>query len=428
VRRRLLAVVVATTALVVVAFALPLGALVRSVARDRAITAAERDSAALAPVLAVTSDAVLLEAAVDRTALGADGRLSVVLPDGTVLGDAGPVDDEALAFARQRRTSFSHEAADGLALYSAVVTGTGDVSVIRARVPDELLDEGVIAAWAALGAVALALVVAAAFVADRLARSLTREAVGVAATARALAGGDPGARVVPGSTPELVEAAGALNLLADRIDELRATERERVADLSHRLRTPLTALRLDAERTGHADVISSVDRLEAAVTELVRTARRPLHASPVGARCDVVAVARDRAAYWSALAEDDGRAWTADLPDEPVVVDLGGEEMAAAIDALVGNVFAHTPDGTPYRLSVARGPVAAVAVDDGGPGIPAPDDVLVRGQTGAASTGLGLDIARQAAEAAGGSIAIGPSSMGGTRVELRFAADPNSRP
>jgi signal transduction histidine kinase len=49
---------------------------------------------------------------------------------------------------------------------------------------------------------------------------------------------------VPGPTPELADAARALNRLADRIDELRAAERERVADLSHRLRTPLTGLRL----------------------------------------------------------------------------------------------------------------------------------------------------------------------------------------
>jgi hypothetical protein len=51
VRRRLVLVVLATTGLVVVAFALPLGALVRSIARDRAVAAADRDAASLAPVL-----------------------------------------------------------------------------------------------------------------------------------------------------------------------------------------------------------------------------------------------------------------------------------------------------------------------------------------------------------------------------------------
>jgi signal transduction histidine kinase len=422
VRRRLLLVVLATTTLVVVAFAIPLGGLVRSVARDRAISAAERDAAALAPVLALTTDPDAVRSAIERTTLGAAGRLSVVLPDGVVVGDPTPVDPDALALARGRQRSFSVEDDAGRWSYAAVVTGAGEASVLRARIPAAELDAGVRAAWLALGAVALGLVVAAAVLADRLARSLTREAVGMAATARALAAGDPAARVVPGATPELADAAGALNLLADRIDALRAAERERVADLSHRLRTPLTALRLDADRTGNAEVAAGVDRLEAAVSELVRSARRPLHESPVGARGDVCSVARDRVAFWSALAEDDGRAWSGAVPDGSIEVGLGADELGAAIDALIGNVFAHTPEGTPYRLEVVAGDGAlvVVAVDDGGPGIVDPAAVLERGRTGAGSTGLGLDIARQAAEAAGGSISIGPSPLGGARVELRF--------
>ena len=154
-------------------------------------------------------------------------------------------------------------------------------------------------AWLALGAVALALVAAAAVIADRLARSVTRDATELAGTARALAAGEGDARAEPGPTPELAEAARALNLLAERIDELRAAERERVADLSHRLRTPLTALRLDAEAAGETRVVDGVERLEAAVSELVRSARLPLHDSAVSATCDVAAVARERAEFWT---------------------------------------------------------------------------------------------------------------------------------
>jgi hypothetical protein len=93
-RRRLLLVVVATTSLVVVAFAVPLGALVRSVARDRALSAAERDLGALAPVLALSPDEpAVIEDAIARTGAGADGRLTVWLPDGTRLGDPTRDDD-----------------------------------------------------------------------------------------------------------------------------------------------------------------------------------------------------------------------------------------------------------------------------------------------------------------------------------------------
>lgn len=421
-RRRLLLVVVATTSLVVVAFAIPLGALVRSVNRDRAIGDAERDIAALAPVLAVTSDDPgLVTAAIDRTDTGADGRMAVWLPDGTQLGDPTTDDTAALTLARDRRRAFSQHRDDALELYTPVVTGPSDVSVVRARLPDDLLNEGVATAWLALAGVAAALVAVAVVIADRLARSVTRDATGLASTARALAAGRADARSDPGRTPELAEAARALNLLADRIDELRAAERERVADLSHRLRTPLTALRLDAEAVGAVEVVADVDRLELAVSDLIRAARRPLHPGVVGETCDLGGVARDRADYWSALADDDGRTWTLDVPGLPSPVRLSRQEAGAAIDALVGNVFAHTPDGSPYALTVqVIDRTIRLDVDDAGPGIANPEAVGHRGVTGSGSTGLGLDIARRAAEAAGGTLVIGASPLGGARISLEL--------
>jgi signal transduction histidine kinase len=390
------------------------------VARDRAITAAERDAAALAPVLALTNDSGDVTAAIARTATGADRRLSVFLPDGRLLGDTSPPDKTALALATGRRVAFSAQAGAGLVVYSPVITAGGSVSVIRARIPGRLLDAGVHASWTALGAVAIALTGAAVLIADRLARSLTRDASAVAETARSLASGQSSARVTPRSTPELADAGRALNLLADRIDELRTAERERVADLSHRLRTPLTALRLDAEAAQNTAVLTGVERLETAITELVRAARRPLHSSPVGATCDLADIARGRAGFWSALADDDNRPWTLDIPAERrLVIRLGGDDTAAAIDALIGNVFAHTPEGTRYAIAVTDdGSTACLSIDDAGPGIPEPQRVLARGVTDAGSTGLGLDIARQAAHIAGGTITIGPADLGGASVTL----------
>ena len=420
-RRRLLLVVLATTGLVVVAFAVPLGALVRSVARDRAVATAERDAASLAPVLALDPSPESVSAALASTATGADGRLAVWLPDGTTVGEPVPADDDPVVLARRQGRSFARGRDGGVDAYTAVVTGSGEVAVVRANVPGELQDEGVRTAWLALAGVAVVLVAAAAVIADRLARSVTRDATELAATARALAAGNEEARAATGTTPELADAARALNLLADRIDELRAAERERVADLSHRLRTPLTAMRLDAEAAGDADLVRDVDRLEGAISELIRSARRPLHAGPVAASCDLAAVVRERAGFWSALAEDDGRDWEARTPEGPVPVGLSAEEAGAALDALVGNVFAHTDEGTAYalRLDVADGR-ARLAVEDAGPGIDDPG-VLDRGATraGSGSTGLGLDIARQAAEAAGGTLTIDRSpALGGARVVL----------
>ena len=61
-----------------------------------------------------------------------------------------------------------------------------------------------------------------------------------------------------------------------------------------------------------------MDRLEAAVSDLIHSARRPLRPGLAADSCDLTAVARDRA-----LADDDGRAWTLDVePDRPAPVRL----------------------------------------------------------------------------------------------------------
>jgi signal transduction histidine kinase len=420
VRRRLLLVTLAVTSLLVAAFAVPLALLVREVAHDRALTEAERDIAALAPVLAVTTtDEELLEAAIARTAAGQDGRLTVWLADGTQLGDPTSDDTDDVALAGDQQVAFSRRVDGGVALYSPVVVGQDQVVVLRARVPDALRDEGVATSWTILAVVAAALLVVAVVATDRLARSVTRPAADLAATSRALAGGDRAARATAAGPPEIADVADAVNLLADRIDELRAAERERVADLSHRLRTPLTALRLDAEALGATGLVADVDRLEAEITELIREARRPLHEEVV-VRCDLAAVAEERTAFWGALADDDGRSWTWEVePPGRHLVRLSAADAAAAVDVLLGNVFAHTPEGAPYQVGlVAAGGRVRLRVDDAGPGIAEPEAALDRGTSRSGSTGLGLDIAASTARAAGGTLVIGRSPIGGARVEL----------
>jgi len=249
----------------------------------------------------------------------------------------------------------------------------------------------------------------------------------LARTSRDLAAGDTQARAAVAGPPEIADVAEALNLLADRIGELLVAERERVADLSHRLRTPMTALRLDAESAGAEAVLQDVDRLEAEVSELIRTARRPLHEG-MARRCDLAAVVADRAAFWGALADDDGRRWSCTVvPEGAHPVRMDADDAAALIDVLVGNVFAHTADGTPYSVTVTSGPRGTeLAVEDGGPGVDDPDSVLDRGTSAAGSTGLGLDIAVTTARAAGGDLRIERATLGGTRVvvDLPTADDP----
>ena len=98
-----------------------------------------------------------------------------------------------------------------------------------------------------LGLLGLGLLAVSLLVADLLARRLTRPLSEVAAVSHRLAHGDLDARAGVDGPPEVRQVSAGLNLLAGRITELLAQERATVADISHRLRTPLTALRIDVE-------------------------------------------------------------------------------------------------------------------------------------------------------------------------------------
>ncbi|MCA1845232.1 MAG: HAMP domain-containing histidine kinase, partial [Actinobacteria bacterium] len=235
----------------------------------------------------------------------------------------------------------------------------------------------------------------------------------------------------------------AFNRLGDRVGELLEAERELVADLSHRLRTPLTVLRLDAEGLENPAesrrLADDVDELERAVTGVIRQARKPVREDLiVPAETDAAKVAQDRLAFWAPLAEDQERPFefvtVIDGEDErnsrSTTVAVAADELEAAVDALLGNVFAHTPEGTAFRVevrSLSDGGIS-LAVEDSGAGLS--PDLVERGVSGAGGTGLGLDIARRTAEAHGGVFRIGRSAAGGARIAPEFptTGSPAERP
>jgi signal transduction histidine kinase len=283
-------------------------------------------------------------------------------------------------------------------------------------------------AWLLLAALGVLFVGVGLAVADRLARAVVRPIAGLSAVSHRLAAGDLSARADPAGPPEVRDVAVALNHLAGRIRELLQQERETVADLSHRLRTPLTALRLEAEALpdpAQAHRIGArVDAVERTVSGLIRHARR--RAGPGPGRCDAAAVVRERVAFWSVLAEDTARAVTAEIAPGRLPVAVDAEELSAAVDALLGNVFAHTADGVAFAVRLAERPGggAELTVADEGPGLPAgAGDPTGRGVSGAASTGLGLDIARRAAEQSGGGLRLVAGPGAAVVLELGPPAD-----
>jgi signal transduction histidine kinase len=130
----------------------------------------------------------------------------------------------------------------------------------------------------------------------------------------------------------------------------------------------------------------------------------------------------ERVQFWSALADDQGRGWQVTLPPGPLPVRAGAEDLAAAVDALLENVIAHTPEGSGFSVSLSPLPAggATLVVSDEGPGIAV--DALARGRSDRGSSGLGLDIARRCAEAGGGSMVIDAAPGGGARVTLQLVA------
>ncbi|MGW0630584.1 sensor histidine kinase [Streptomyces sp. NPDC002758] len=316
------------------------------------------------------------------------------------------------------------ERPDGREIVVAVLGRPDGTAVIRVFVPAAEMTRGVARAWLVLVGLGLSLLLLGLLVADRLSRTLVAPIAELSAVSHQLARADLTARARPVGPPELREVAGALNHLAGRIQELLREEREQVADLSHRLRAPLTSLRLEAESLAEpaeaSRIAVRVDAMERAVTGLISQARHRRDAQ-ADAACEATAAVRDRVAFWTVLAEDTGRAVTLDVAASgPLPVGVPADELAAALDALLGNVFAHTADGTAFAVTLAprSGGGALLTVADDGPGLSS--DQVRRGASGGGSTGLGLDIARRVAQSSGGRLDLATSPTGGARVTLEL--------
>ncbi|WP_069769656.1 HAMP domain-containing sensor histidine kinase [Streptomyces sp. LUP30] len=433
-RWALVKVCLAVTTMVVVAFAVPLGLVVKEMARDRAFSNAEREAAVVVPALSITTDRDQLERVV--ASAGADDGMAVHLPagDGRAAVDLGrqraaASDVEAV---RKLGRASTTDVPGGSALLQPVALSLGTV-VIEVYVPESEMSNGVGTAWAVLAAVGVALVVGSVAVADRLGVRMVQPARRLVEGAHELGEGKLGARVPEEGPDELRLAAVAFNSMADQVVRLLANERELAADLSHRLRTPLTVLRLNAASLGDSPAAeqtrTAVAQLEREVDTIIRTAReaKPQTAAPgPGAGCDAAEVVRERMAFWSALAEDEGRKVRTAGVDRPVRIPVARADLAAALDALLGNVFRHTAQGTAFAVDVHNGDDAVIVlVSDAGPGIPDPEAAMARGRGSgtAGSTGLGLDIVRRLAESTGGDVRIGSSVLGGAEVRVWIQLD-----
>lgn len=429
-RTRFLLLATGIAALVIVLAGVPLVVMLRAQARGEAERQAE--SAAEATAVFVSTDrydATVLAAYVARINARGDVHVTVVTPSGAVLGATQPPlqgstrNDRGLFTnpPRQPAAGGDHDK-DNLGrvsmprqipsrLGSAVevlVTARRGATRVYAVTPVAIVADRLHEEYLLVTGVALALLLVAGVAAELSARRLVRPLALTAETAMRLSNGENDARAPEQGPVEVARVAQEINALADRLDELLAREREEVADLSHRLRTPLTAVRLSVEALpadGRRDELEQqIALLERTLTMVIRAARMPQRegAHP---RCDAVAVVRERVAFWAPLAEDQHRSIRDRLPGGEAFVRASEEDLAVALDALLENVFAHTEEGVGCEVALGRrgGEVTIDVLDEGGGFTEA---ALERGRSDRGSSGLGLDIAQSLARSTGGRLEL----------------------
>lgn len=421
-RRRISWLVIATTSTVVVSFVIPLCLLVRTLAEDRAMAAADQEARSIAILVAGLHDDPQLEELIESIDRRGAPTTRVLMPGGRQFGSGPRLTLDADVRRARDGEAFTVVDDQGGRVLLPVLIEPG-TTVVRTTVTEADLRRGVAGAWAGivgLGALLLALALA---LASRLGRRVSEPLLEVAGTAHRLREGDLSARAEVRGTEETQELARALNGLAERTEELLATERAAVGDLSHRLRTPVTALRLDAEGVAQPELAQRLQEhiavLQRTIDAIVREARRPVRTdlAPV---CDAAQAVRERAEFWHVLAEDQRRAMTVRVAPGGVLVPLARDDLSDLVDILVDNVFAHTPEGVAFSVELSRhGDDAVLVISDEGPGM---ETGVRRARVG--STGLGLDIVRRTAADAGGALVVEPGPSGGTRVRVTLPLAP----
>ncbi|MEU9991908.1 ATP-binding protein [Streptomyces sp. NPDC007971] len=263
--------------------------------------------------------------------------------------------------------------------------------------------------------VALLAVVAAVLLAVRQANRLASPLTDLAETAERLGSGDPRPRHKRYGVPELDRVADVLDSSAERIGRMLTAERRLAADASHQLRTPLTALSMRLEEITLTDdpdtvkeeanvALAQVERLTDVVERLLTNSRDPRTGSAVP--FDLDEVIQQQLAEWRPAYRSAGRAVVSSGKRHLQAVGTPGA-VAQVLAALIENSLMHGGGTVALRTRVT-GNQAVVEVTDEGPGVPADlgARIFERTISGRNSTGIGLAVARDLAEADGGRLEL----------------------
>ena len=419
-RRQIVWLVAATTSVVVLAFVIPLALLIQSFAVGRAMAMAQEEAQGAELLVASLHDDPRLPSLIAKLDSRTPPATSVVTPDGQVYGSPIALDDPDVV---RGRAGGSYEdgnrPAGGVVVRSVLVEGTGTYVVV-AWVSRAVLTQGVWEAWLTAVAIGVGLTVISVIAASMVVRRISGPLREVASVAHQLRSGNLGARAEPTGTDETRELAEALNGLADRITELLAAERAAIGEMAHRLRTPITALRLDAEAVSDPELAARLGdhltEVQRAVDTIVKEARRGVRDDLV-VDCNATQVVRERVVFWSALAEDQDRPFHQELPDEPMRVQMPASDLVDLIDICIDNVFAHTAEGVAFGVTLSKsGDGAVLVIADQGPGF---QEGVARGSSDIVGrSGVGLEIVEKLVRGLGGTFRTSPPGLPGATVAV----------
>jgi signal transduction histidine kinase len=316
------------------------------------------------------------------------------------------------------------------------VTGSvlGTVILVRSTAP---LHRQIATLWVFIGTICVVAMIGAALLAFGLARWVNRPLKGLDSAARRLADGDLEIRAKVESGPKELRRLGTtFNTMAGRLEALVHGNRAVIADVSHQLRTPLAALRLRLDllaadtdpETGHelAGAMDEVARLSRLVDGLLTVARAE-NVVPVPTAVNVAEVASERVVAWHPVAEDRSIVLVA-ASAKPVLAWIGEGHLEQILDNLIANALDALSPGHMVRLTTTPTATGArITVSDNGPGMSAEDRerAFLRFNTSSPTgTGLGLAIVHRLAISNGGAARLDETPGGGLTVTLDFPGVP----
>jgi signal transduction histidine kinase len=425
---RLLLTYVGLALLVLLVLEVPLGIAYGRNERSDLTGKVERDAVAIA---SLSEDALqghgslapLAELAV-RYRHDTGGRVVLVDRQGVSVVDSGAAVPRDFATRPEIAAALQGRVATGVRysrtlqtnlLYVAEPIASGGVvhGAVRITYSTSTVDARVTRYWLMLAAIAGLVLALAVLVGLVLARSVTRPLHALEHAAGEAGAGDLSVRAPESGPPEVRSLAASFNEMVRRLQELVGAQEVFVADASHQLRTPLTALRLRLENGDAAGALPEVERLSRLVDGLLALARaEAAPAEPV----QLAGAVGDRLDAFAPLAAERGVHLESRVRGTALV---GPDRLGQALDNLLANALGVAPKGSAVTVS---GGAEALHVEDHGPGM-SPEErerAFDRFWSKGTGSGLGLAIVKRLIELDGGTVELREAPGGGLDVVLRL--------